>query len=223
MTSIGVGLLIFLGTWQVYRLQWKENLILTFHNRMAQPVRNVHTITSTSNADIEFMPVEATGTFLKNFKLKLQGRSHKGQIGYHYIMAFLQTDGRIVLVDRGWIPLAETSVAPDIFLPITLKGYIRPKSDHNFMTPSNRYDRGEIYRLDPLEIAQKFNLTKIAPFYIVETGSSIKGVYPMPAQPVLHLRNAHLQYAIIWYTLALGLIVIYVLFQRQGIKTVVKR
>ena len=219
MTIIGVCLLIFLGTWQVYRLQWKQNLIQDFHDRLTKPAQDIKNLLFSQAPVVEFTPVQVTGSFLKDFKLKLQGRSLDGQIGYHLIMAIKQSNDVIILVDRGWIPLAETYKTVDL-LPVTLKGYTRPKSDHNFMTPSNRYDRGEIYQLDPLDIAQHANLKNVAPLYVVETGPIVKGVYPSPAQLVLHLRNNHLQYAIIWYTLALALIVVYILFQRQSRKIV---
>ena len=220
-TIIGVCLLICLGTWQLYRLQWKENLIQTFDHRLAQPTQNLDHVLLTQTPIVEFTPVQITGTFLKDFKLKLQGRSHKGQIGYHLIMALRQTDGVTILVDRGWMPLAQTyETTPS---SLTLKGYIRLKSDYNFMTPANQYNRGEIYRLDPLEVARIFNLKNMVPFYMVETGPVLKDVYPSLAQPVLHLRNNHLQYALIWYTLALALIVIYILFRQQGRRTVHRR
>ena len=219
MTILGVCLLISLGTWQLYRLQWKTHLIETFQSRLSQAPQDGQYLLSAKIALNDFTPIYITGTVLQEFQLKLQGRSHNGQIGYHLIQALIMPNDMIVLVDRGWVPLMQNH-GVEKHVGVTLKGYIRHRSDRNFMTPSNDYGQREIYSLDPLDVAHHFKLPNVAPFYMVETGAVIKDHYPVPAQPVLHLRNNHLQYAIIWYTLALALIVIYLLFQGQIRKTI---
>lgn len=57
--------------------------------------------------------VEATGEYLADEQLLLRGRVRDTQVGFDVVVPFRTDDGRILLVDRGWLPPGSTSAAPD--------------------------------------------------------------------------------------------------------------
>jgi surfeit locus 1 family protein len=58
-------------------------------------------------------------------------------------------------------------------------------------------------------------LATVAPVYLQALAGDLPGGYPLGLPAEVRLRNEHLQYAIIWYALALALVVVYVLYHRQ--------
>jgi surfeit locus 1 family protein len=50
-----------------------------------------------------FRPVVATGRFDDEHQILLDNKMHAGRPGYHVVTPLALVDGRVVLVDRGWI------------------------------------------------------------------------------------------------------------------------
>ncbi|RWF52548.1 MAG: SURF1 family protein, partial [Mesorhizobium sp.] len=107
---LGLGLVLFfillgLGTWQVQRLYWKEGLIQTIDQRTHSapvPLAEVEK-RFTSTGDVDYTPVTASGTFLH------QGERHffatwEGQSGFDVFTPLQLEDGRVVLINRGFVP-----------------------------------------------------------------------------------------------------------------------
>ena len=49
----------------------------------------------------------------------------------------------------------------------------------------------------------------MAPFYVEQESPPVPGGLPQPGRIVPHLRDAHLQYALTWYGLALVLVLVF--------------
>lgn len=223
VTLVGLVVLSSLGTWQIYRLHWKRDLINLIETRLSRPPQKIETIQvrdlmPSALQELEFQKVKAEGVFLADQALKLQGRTHEGRIGYHLIIPLRLEGGATVLIDRGWVPLNESKesfFSQDPAKKVSIQGYIRLKTESNFMTPENRYQEREIYALDPIEVSKSLEMITLLPFYVVQTGMTEKASFPVPAKSHISLRNFHLQYAITWYSLALLLGMIYILYVRR--------
>jgi surfeit locus 1 family protein len=219
LTVLGVSLLLFLGTWQLQRLQWKINLIQTIEKRFKEPEIDFNTLKAKARdryKEHEFQKIYLEGHYLHQKELKWMSKSKDGKIGVHLVTPFLLKNGLFIIVDRGWVPLNAVNEASRPGGRVIIHGYLRTESDQNYFTPLNTYHLKEIYSIKPDEIAKAFNLV-VLPFYMTLTSSSekLEKKYPLAANFSFSLRNFHFQYAITWYALAVILITIYGLYLRR--------
>ena len=52
---------------------------------------------------IEFRNLALYGVFQHDMETFLTGRTYEGNAGFHVVTPFLLEDGRIILVNRGWV------------------------------------------------------------------------------------------------------------------------
>jgi surfeit locus 1 family protein len=208
-----------LGVWQLERLQWKEALIAERTERtgaapipLPGPNANV--------ANLEYHRVQVTGEFLNDKEIFLGARSLNGNAGYHLVTPFQLTDGRVLFVDRGWIPLDRKApasrAAGELKGPVTLDAVIRLRGTQNWMVPDNRPDLDFFFWADLPAMAKLMQLPTAETRFFLEAGpAKIPGGYPIGGQTRIDLPNDHLQYAITWFSLAGALLVIYVIYHRR--------
>jgi len=71
-------------------------------------------------------PVTIQGEFLPGTMLFLDNKTYRGRAGYHVLQVLRQLDGEAVLVNRGWVPAAQSRARlPDVRTPagmLVLKG-----------------------------------------------------------------------------------------------------
>jgi len=210
------GLLLGLGTWQVQRLTWKNDLIETRIARIAAPPLLIQVAKSADTpALIEYRPIRLTGTFQREHQFRLLNRAYQGTQGSHLVVPMVLDEGQgTIMVDRGWIPrgpLENISAVPDT--PLTLNGYVRAYTEPGAFLPPNEPDGNNWFHMNEPEMLAASGLTGGVGFY-VEAGpeSGPPGTFPVGAVPDVNLRNSHLQYAGTWYGLAGVLFVIFIVF-----------
>lgn len=218
MAVPALALLLGLGTWQVQRHFWKQDLIETRTSRAAAEAVDAPGA-EIDIADFEFRRVRATGVFMHDREMYLGARSLHSNVGYHVVTPLRRADGAIVLVDRGWVPLdgkdPATRLAGQIPGDVALEGIVRAPGRKSSFTPDNRPDRNFWFYIDIPAMAEHAGLSNVLP-YIIEAGAAENpGGMPIGGQTRLEIRNEHLQYVFIWYSLAIALVVIYILFHRR--------
>ena len=82
--------------------------------------------------------------------------------------------------------------------------------------PENEPENGFWFTIIPEEINNYLNISAENEFYIDELNIDGKLKLPMPANGKVQIPNNHLQYAITWYCLALGLLIVYFTWHRQN-------
>lgn len=207
-----------LGTWQVQRLQWKNELIA---ERQAR--RDAPPLASLPEAFVaardEFRKVRVSGRFLHEKEMYLAARSFRGNAGYHVLTPLALAGDRAILVNRGWIPLDRKS--PESRKPgnpageAAVEGYLRAESGPGWFTPANEPDKNFWFFVDLAAMAKAHGIAKLAPFYIEAGPAENPGGFPVGGITRFEIPNDHLQYAITWYSMALIGIVIYLLFHRR--------
>jgi surfeit locus 1 family protein len=90
-----------------------------------------------------------------------------------------------------------------------------PTGRPNWFLPDNRPDLNYWFWVDLPAMAAAAGLDRVAPFYIDADGAGNPGGWPRGGGTRLSLPNDHLQYALTWFSLAVALIVIYVLYHRR--------
>jgi surfeit locus 1 family protein len=218
-TIPAVILMLGLGVWQLERLQWKEALITERTERTsAAPIPLPGLDANVAN--LEYHRVQVTGEFLNDKEIFLGARSLNGNAGYHLVTPFRLTDGRVLFVDRGWIPLDRKApasrAAGELKGPVTLDAVIRLRGTQNWMVPDNRPDLDFFFWADLPAMAKLMQLPTAETRFFLEAGPAKNpGGYPIGGQTRIDLPNDHLQYAITWFSLAGALLVIYVIYHRR--------
>ena len=216
-TLAALAVLIALGVWQLERLEWKEDLIeqrQTLSQASAIALSDV-----LGDGPPEFQNVEARGRFLHDHEFYLAARTLAGKVGLHVVTPFVLEDGRIVLVDRGWIPEGRRDPAtrPEGQLSggQALSGLVRLPGwkGYSWLKPDNQADENLWFWVDPPAMAAAAGLTTVVAEAYLDAGPAENpGGWPVGGQTRLDRPNDHLQYALTWFALAVCLVVIYVLY-----------
>lgn len=225
-------ILVMLGTWQLQRRAWKEALIDDRASRLVVPPMTLPgDLSDISN--LAYYRVTLDGVFLHDKEVLLANRVHKKEVGRHILTPLQLDDGRIIMVDRGWVPMTleqpAARAAGQIAGPVMLTGQLRSAGwqGYDFFRPVNEPAKGLYIWLDLPTIAQTGGLDRlVTTLYVVQDPIEIPGGYPLaPAASAvaLELPNNHLQYAITWYALAGVLLVIYFLYHWRPTKQVSNR
>ena len=211
-----------LGTWQVYRLQWKLDLIARVEARVHAAPAPLPSRTSwagiTPESD-EYRRVKLRGTYLYDLTTPVQALTEAGS-GYWLLTPMCTAEGTIVLVNRGFIPAelgARTRYAPQRATEhpcanagpgADITGLLRTSERNGAFTRTNDPAANRWYTRDVAAIAAARGLDEFnpAPFFV----DAAAGQNPpdSPDQPVggltvVKFPNSHLVYAFTWYALAL--------------------
>ncbi|MFL5289170.1 MAG: SURF1 family protein [Rhodopila sp.] len=215
--AIGTFILLGLGTWQVYRLQWKLGVLA----QIDAGERGAPAPLGSSPAP--YSKVSVTGRFLFD-KAAFYG-AEVGEVGPAAVMGAQQIvplerpGAPPVLVDRGWIPQPTPAATPaTVQQPagqVTVVGYVRPGEAPHWFTPAPDLAERHFYVLNTEAIGLALGLPPPAPFVIIALGPAQTGIYPIPAQHLPRPPNNHLIYAITWYGLAVACVVMFIVWARK--------
>ncbi len=221
---VALAILLGLGTWQLQRKAWKEDLIAQIETRAyGEPgtiVPESEWPTWRADQD-EFRKVRVTGTFLHRFEAPVYGlargeRQGAPVQGYYLITPLKLTSGAIVMVNRGFVPtdLRDPASRPGSQPAgeVTVTGLVRAPEARNTFTPNDDPARNRWFARDPQAMAAAHGLERVAPFLIDADGSPNPGGWPRGGQTPLTLPNNHLQYAVTWFGIALTLIGVFAAF-----------
>ena len=207
---VALSILLGLSTWQFKRLKWKSNLIDIRISMFEGEVKPLKVVNEPSKS--EFQKILVKGKLLNEFEFYMPALSKKGNNGFHILVPLLTQDNKFIIFDTGWVPLLnkdrdrrinnienkEKEFIAVIRLP-GRKGYFQPENDplKNFW-----------FFVEPtlMEKQLKFSLEKN--FYLEAVHNGPNG-FPLGNQTRIYLRNNHLQYALTWLMIALGLIGVY--------------
>ncbi|MEQ8655022.1 MAG: SURF1 family protein [Kiloniellales bacterium] len=211
-------ILIGLGSWQVVRLEWKQGVIDERQARWSAPAEALPQDISDEEALLH-RRVVVEGRYRHDEELYLPGRSYKGSAGVGVVTPFEMTDGRGLLVYRGWVPSSrqepETRSDSNPEGIIQIEGVVLPGGwqGSDWVEPGNDAERNAWFFVDPADMASTAGLQNpIIPIYLGLYREDQESSLPFTPPPPMDIRNDHLQYAITWYALSLALIVIYVVF-----------
>ncbi|TNE59546.1 MAG: SURF1 family protein [Alphaproteobacteria bacterium] len=220
LTSLLVfGLLIWLGQWQVQRLHWKLDLIAaTEEAKSAEPHPLVQLLEK--GEVTEYRRVSLEGQFDNSRELYLFTSKGSLGVGFQVITPFQLTDGRWLLVDRGFVPealKAPTSRAEGQIEGRTrVVGLVRHSIKPGVFTPEPERGTGVWYNRDFAEMAKSLELSPTVDLFIDADQTPNKGGFPLGGQTIVEFTNNHFGYALTWFGMALALLVIYFVFHYRA-------
>ncbi|MFN4156006.1 MAG: SURF1 family protein [Paracoccaceae bacterium] len=190
---IGAAVLAGLGLWQLDRLAWKEAALADIAARIvADPVA------LPANPDPEanrYLPVTATGRFTGESLDVLVSRKEIGA-GVRVIGVF-ETEGRRVLVDRGFVADG-ARVSPRGPDAEVVTGNLHWPDEVDSFTPKPDPKTGLWFARDVPAMAAQL---ATEPLLIVARAPTAPGIEPMPVD-TSNIPNNHLGYAVQWFGLA---------------------
>jgi surfeit locus 1 family protein len=214
-------LLLGLGSWQIERLFWKRELIAERQAAVAAaPVAAPRSMEEARG--MEFHHVTDEGVFLHDKEIFLGATSEAGRNGYQVLTPLQEPQGRIVFVNRGFIPADLKDPAKraggQVSRTVRVQGLLRlpPERKPAWFLPDNRADLNYWFWVDLPAMAAADKLDRVAPFYIDADATPNPDGWPKGGVTHLELRNDHLQYAVTWFSLAVALVVIYFLYHRRN-------
>ncbi len=201
-----IFIVLSLGTWQVFRLHSKSQLISDLENNLKRNSIDF-------NVDID---KEYTKVLLKKKNLKSKiflYQLNKGEIGFKVIIPYEVNSSLLVLVDKGWIRKDKiNSIKNSLFNDDIIEGYTKKIREKKLFTPKNNIKEDFLYSVEIDNLKKSLN-KNIYPLLIIQTSKTKKDIIPNDYR--VGLSNNHLQYAITWYGLALFTIIFFLYYRRK--------
>ena len=233
-TLAALAILVGLGTWQLSRLAWKNELIaqVAARSRAAPaPLPPPASWPAMAAEQDEYRRVGVTGRFRHEAEAylyflagdsKRPGEAGRAQgQGYLVITPLVMAGGETVLVNRGFVPTDRrdpaSRAAGQVTGAVTVTGLIRfPEARGWFAAPDDTARRLFYTRdIDAMVAALGLDSSRTAPFLIDADAGETPGGLPQGGETRLVFPNRHLEYALTWYGLALTLVGVFVAFALQ--------
>lgn len=215
VSVIVIAVLLALGAWQLQRMTWKQGLIDALEARRGMaPVELPATIANPE--DWRYRNVTVTGTFRHEDEIHIIAYSAASKQGYQVVTPMVRADGSTVLVNRGWVPEEQRDGATrpegQVTGVVTVTGMARPGWPQNFFVPDNSPETNPWFWGALPAMAKAAHAPDALPVFVEADKTPNPGGLPIGGQSVINLRNDHLEYAITWFALSIGIFVIYFLY-----------
>ena len=191
----GTAVLGWLGNWQLDRLAWKQTVLEQIDQRIAAPAVPVPPRPVPS--EDTYLPVFAEGRFGQEYIRVLVSQKRIGA-GYRVISAF-KTEGRRILVDRGFIDLSKSSdMQAD--QAVVVQGNLHWPDEVDGFTPAPDLEKNIWFARDVRALSEAL---QTQPILIVASQISPpdQNIKPLEIDSSA-IPNDHLQYAVTWFSLA---------------------
>ncbi len=218
--AVGLAVLIALGTWQLERKRWKEDLISKITARVhAAPIPLAQAEKMRrEGVDVAYTHVIAKGRFHHDKERYLYAPAPSG-LGWHVYTPLELAPSRMVWVNRGFVPDAKkdpaTRRAGQLAGDVEVEGLARMPAARGAFTPDNDPTRNLWYWPDVagLQVSAFGKGAAALPVTIdADAEPAPPGGLPRGGVTRLVLPNRHLEYALTWYGLGLTLIAVYAVF-----------
>lgn len=193
----GLAILLWLGFWQVSRLEWKLDLIARINAQMQNAPGPLPQ--DPSPQDDRFRPVVTSGRFTGEHVAVLSSLRDAGP-GVRIIAVLETDDGRRILVDRGFVLEARRGSVELTAGSAEVVGNMDWPADSDSFTPAPDMARNLWFSREAGPIAAQLGAE---PFLVVARQDSAAPP-DLLTQPMdtAALKNDHLEYAITWFMLA---------------------
>jgi len=190
----GIGVLLSLGIWQVQRMQWKADILADINVRLLGAAQALPA--APNPADDKYRPVLAQGRFTGERLFVISGMKDVG--GGVQVIAVLQTtDGRRIMVDRGFLPDQDKAKALTV-TDAAIDGNLHWPDETTPYTPAPDAKTGLWFARDVVGMAAQLGTE---PLLIVARADTGDGIIPRPVDTST-IPNDHWGYAITWFLLA---------------------
>ena len=202
-----IFIFIGLGTWQIIRLNWKNNLILEIENSLKNPPVEL----AQSNKE-NFLKIKTSGSIDFDKQIYLYNLNESGTPGFEVINPITIGDENF-LINRGWIPFEKKGTLEiNVFDQENIIGTLKLQGRKNIFKPDNDLDENYWFSLNREDIL-KFTGKNFSKYIIYLDGNY---QFPRPKKITANISNNHKKYAITWFSLALSILLLYLYFRKKN-------
>ena len=198
---------IALGTWQIIRLNWKNNLILEIENSLKNSPVELN-----RNKIENYLKIKTSGIIDFDKQIYLYSLNDSGTPGFEVINPILIMD-ESYLINRGWIPFEKKDTPEiNIFDQNNIIGTLKAQGRKNIFKPDNDIKENYWFSLDREDIF-KFTNKKFSQYIIYLDGNY---QFPKPKKITANISNNHKKYAMTWFSLAISILLLYLYFRKKN-------
>ena len=200
-------MLLSLGSWQLYRLNWKLNLLSEIENSLKNnPVEF-------SKVDKKnYLRIKTSGIIDFDKQIYLYNLNESGKPGFEVINPII-INNENYLINRGWIPFDKKD-KPEVNLinESNIIGTLKLQQKASTFKPDNDINKNYWFTLNREDIF-KYTGKKFSDYIIY-----LNGDYKLPKPKVItaNISNNHKKYAITWFSMAISILLIYLYFRRKN-------
>ena len=196
-----------LGSWQLVRLNWKNNLILEIENSLKNPPVEL------TNSNVEnYLKIKTSGSIDLEKQIYLYNLNDTGTPGFEVINPILINDTNY-LINRGWIPFEKkNSQEINVFDENNIIGTLKLQGRKNIFKPDNDLEENYWFSLNRDDIL-KFTGKEFSKYIIYLNGNY---QVPKPKKITANISNNHQKYALTWFSLAISILLLYLYFRKKN-------
>ena len=199
--------LLSLGFWQIYRLNWKLDLIEQIENSLKNDPVELSNIEKKN-----YLRIKTNGEIDFDNQIYLYNLNDAGKPGFEVINP-LKIGNENYLVNRGWIPFEKKDL-PEINLvdQNQIVGTLMLQTKPSTFKPENDIEKNYWFTLNREDIS-KFTGRNFSEYVIY-----LNGDYKIPKPRVItaKISNNHKKYAITWFSMAISILLIYLYFRKKN-------
>ena len=200
-------MLLSLGTWQLYRLNWKLNLLSEIENSLKNDPVEFSKVNKKN-----YLRIKTSGTIDFNKQIYLYNLNESGKPGFEVINPVI-IDNENYLINRGWIPFDKKD-KPEVNLinESNIIGTLKLQHKASTFKPENDINKNYWFTLNREDIL-KYTGKKFSDYIIY-----LNGDYKLPKPKVItaNISNNHKKYAITWFSMAISILLIYLYFRKKN-------
>ena len=214
LVFISISILTFiLGSWQLFRLNWKNDLMDNISNSIINP-----DLFSNDNKYNNLVSVKLDKNYTVLDKpIFIESKTFKGKPGYHLILPLKYNNEMYSVINFGWFLDKDFDQVKDImkkYISVNdAKVYIRDfNSDKPFFTPENDILNNTWYSVNKSDFNQFYQYEFPSKYYFVLLDDRVT---KFSFNPLIFLRNNHLNYSITWFLLSLSSIIMLLIIRKK--------
>ena len=200
-------ILLSLGFWQIYRLNWKLELIEQIENSLKNDPVELSNVEKKN-----YLRIKTSGDIDFDKQIYLYNLNDAGKPGFEVINS-IKIGNQNYLMNRGWIPFEKKDL-PELNLvdQNQIVGTLMLQTKPSTFKPENDIEKNYWFTLNREDIS-KFTGRNFSEYVIY-----LNGDYKIPKPRVItaKISNNHKKYAITWFSMAISILLIYLYFRKKN-------
>ena len=201
-----ISIFIALGSWQLVRLNWKNELL----NKIDVSLKK-EPVDLMTNVPKDYLKIKTSGVIDFDKQIYLYSLNEKGLPGFNVVNPII-INNKNFLLNRGWIPFNKKNTKEiNIFDHKTILGTLKKQTKASRFKPVNDVKDNYWFTLDRNDVF-KYTNKNFSPF-IIYLNNNLE--LPKPKIITVNIPNSHKKYAITWFSLALSIFLFYLYVRKN--------
>ena len=199
--------LFSLGFWQIYRLNWKLELIEQIENSLKNDPVELNNVEKKN-----YLRIKTRGVIDFDKQIYLYNLNENGKPGFEVINP-IKIGEENYLINRGWIPFEKKDLSEiNLVNQNQIVGTLMLQTKPSTFKPENDIEKNYWFTLNREDIL-KFTGRNFSDYVIYLNG---KYKIPKPRVITAKISNNHKKYAITWFSMAISILLIYLYFRKKN-------